>query len=250
MIDIINKYLDRILIIITIILIISLIILNLFDIKIKDNSNELVTNTNENTLLEKDETEENEVLGVADEFINIDIKGAIKNPGVYNLKNGSLVSDAIELAGGLNSNATTKNINLSKKLTDEMVIYIYTKSELKKLTTTSSSNTSTNSISETSDVYNYTESALVDSSSNNTNSSSSNSNTETKSSSTTTNNKISINTASKEELMTLSGIGEAKALAIISYRETNGYFKSIEDIMNVSGIGESLYNKIKDSITV
>ena len=62
--------------------------------------------------------------------------------------------------------------------------------------------------------------------------------------------KVSINTASKEELMTLSGIGEAKAGAIIEYREKNGNFASIEDIKNVSGIGDAIFEKIKDNITI
>ena len=60
---------------------------------------------------------------------------------------------------------------------------------------------------------------------------------------------ISINTANQEELMTLPGIGEAKAISIIRYREENGAYQKIEDIMNVSGIGESLFAKIKENIT-
>ena len=63
-------------------------------------------------------------------------------------------------------------------------------------------------------------------------------------------NKVSLNNASKDELMTLTGIGESKALAIIEYRNNNGGFKVLEDIMNVSGIGEAAYNKIKDYITL
>lgn len=62
--------------------------------------------------------------------------------------------------------------------------------------------------------------------------------------------KININSATKEELMTLPGIGEVKANAIIDYRTKNGTFKSIHDIVNVSGIGEKTFEKIKDLITV
>ena len=69
------------------------------------------------------------------ETYNIDIKGAVKEPGVYKIVKGSIIDDAINLAGGLKKEAYTKNINLSKKVTDEMVIYIYTKSEYNKLNT-------------------------------------------------------------------------------------------------------------------
>ena len=68
--------------------------------------------------------------------------------------------------------------------------------------------------------------------------------------SSTSTEKININTATLEELQTLSGIGESKAKAIIEYREENGNFSKPEDILNVSGIGESVYEKIKDNITV
>ena len=62
--------------------------------------------------------------------------------------------------------------------------------------------------------------------------------------------KINLNTAGKEELMTLRGIGEAKAEAILRYREEQGPFESIEEIMNISGIKEAAFQKIKDDITV
>lgn len=62
--------------------------------------------------------------------------------------------------------------------------------------------------------------------------------------------KVNINTATREELMTLNGIGESKASQIISYREANGNFKKVEDIMNISGIKEGVFSKIKDRITV
>lgn len=63
-------------------------------------------------------------------------------------------------------------------------------------------------------------------------------------------NLININTASIEELMNITGIGESKAKSIIQYRDENGNFKVIEDIKNVSGIGDALFEKIKGSITV
>ena len=62
--------------------------------------------------------------------------------------------------------------------------------------------------------------------------------------------KINLNTASKEQLMTLSGVGESKADAIIKYREANGGFKAVEDIMNIEGIKEGVFNKIKDDICI
>lgn len=65
----------------------------------------------------------------------------------------------------------------------------------------------------------------------------------------TTNGLVNINTATKEKLMTLSGVGESTAEKIIKYRENSGYFNTIEDIMNVQGIGESKFNNIKDDIT-
>lgn len=61
---------------------------------------------------------------------------------------------------------------------------------------------------------------------------------------------MNLNTAGMDELMTLSGIGESRAQAILTYREENGGFSSIEDIKNVSGIGEGIFERIKNMITV
>ncbi len=161
----------------------------------------------------------------------VDIKGYVKKPGVYEVTEGMILNDLIKLAGGLKSNGTTDNLNLSKKLNSEDVVVVSSKSEIKKQNSVSTSSTtfSTNSSSR----YSIT------------------STTPPKDATTETNQnkKISINTATKDELMTLSGIGEAKALSIIAYREKTP-FKDISEIMNVSGIGESVYEKIKDYITI
>ena len=160
--------------------------------------------------------------------IFIDIKGAVKKPGVYETDENSKVIDAITLAGGLKSNADTSNINLSQHLKDEMVIYIFTENELKKSEEKIACDTTCKT--EVIEVNNCTE--------------------KTSSVNNEKNDKlININTASKEELMSLSGIGEAKADAIIAYRNEK-QFATIEDIMEVSGIGESVFATIKDSITV
>ena len=159
----------------------------------------------------------------------VDIKGAIKKPGVYQVDSNAKVIDVIELAGGLKKDASTKNINLSARVKDEMVIYIFTKKELTKEVTTSTVPFTTN-------VINYDKCITTKV-------------TSTSTDTTTTNSLVNINTASKEELMTLTGVGASKADAIIIYRNKTP-FTNIEDIMNVSGIGESAYAKIKDNITV
>ena len=181
-----------------------------------------------------EEKKEEAVVPKEEKIIHIDIKGNVKKPGVYEVKEGTIVNDVIKLAGGLKSGATTKNINLSKKVKDEMVIYIYTSNELKKYNNNqvecNCDDVIISSCEGSSIIYNK----------------SSNNNEEAVLGTTL----ININTASISELMTLSGIGESKAKTIIEYREKNGAFKSIEDIKNVSGIGEAAYQKIKDYITV
>jgi len=149
----------------------------------------------------------------------VDVKGEVKNPGVYFVSDGMLVIDAINLAGGLTKKACTDDINLSMKLTKEMVIYINNKNSF----------TTTTKVTELNDVK-------INNKQNN-----------------KSNNELSglvnINTASKEELMSITGIGESKANSIIEYRKENK-FNSIEDIKNVSGIGDKFFEQIKDYITV
>lgn len=166
--------------------------------------------------------------------IFVDVKGAVKKPGVYEVKENSIINDCIKLAGGITSSGTLSNINLSKKVTDEMVIYVFKKSEI----TTSAKN----EIPCTTEVIEINNCPIITD-----NQTSNNDKKETTTN--TVDKKININTATKEELTTLTGIGESKANSIIEYRKTN-QFKSIEELKNVSGIGEALYESIKDSITV
>lgn len=177
-----------------------------------------------------------------EKYILVDVKGEVKKPGVYKLKENSRVIDAINVSGGLTKKAYTKYINLSRILKDENVIIVNSTSEIKKvssgnnITEVKINNDSKNSAS-------ISESELIT----NDNVKSEEDNTVN---SLENNQKVNINTATKEELMKLSNIGESKAEKIIDYRTANGNFNSIEDIKKVSGIGDKLYDSIKENITV
>ncbi len=189
--------------------------------------------------------------------LNVDIKGAVKTPGVYVVDNGAIINDVIKLAGGFNSNAYKNGINLSKKVTDEMVIYVYTKTEIKdkeekedaKDAALSSCEAPTYDIC---DCVSDKESVIETKPNNNNNVTEDNSTTkeEDKTDSSDSNSPININTATKAELTSIKGIGESKADAIIDYRAKSGPFKSVTDLLNVNGIGEALLAKIKEFITV
>lgn len=167
-----------------------------------------------------------------------DIKGEVNNPGVYEINNNNIY-EIINIAGGLTKNAYISNINLSKKVNDEMVIYIPSKNDKPKNCPTcicpkiecNKESTTKPSIT-TSRVITTTKV-----------------NTTTNNLTTTTKLVININTASKEELISLNGVAEVVAENIMIYRASNP-FSSIEEIKNVKGIGESVFAKIKDYITV
>lgn len=192
-------------------------------------SKETVTQT-DNPLEESRKEETKELESIPEEKYYVDIKGYVKKPGVYEVSKTSIVNDCLKLAGGLLKNADTTTINLSKPVSAAMVIYVPKKNEVIKSTTDKTTTTTT-------EIPNNA--AIPDSS-----------NTSSDTSSATLNLKINLNTASKEELTKLSGIGEAKAQDIIDYRNTNGSFKTIEEIKNISGIGDALFAKIKDNIIV
>lgn len=171
--------------------------------------------------------------------IKIDVKGAVKIPGVYELKEESRVLDAIEKSGGFLENADTNTINLSKKLEDEMVIIIYTTEEINAL---KESEVRTNKVENTcicpkiennacvqNPVTNYEENPI----------------------SIEEGPKIiSINSASASDFETLPGIGKVKAEAIIAYRDAHGGFTSLEEIKEVKGIGEKTFEEIREYLTL
>lgn len=159
---------------------------------------------------------------VSNKKMYVDIKGSVKNPGVYEFKENDRVIDAINYAGGLNKYANTSNINLSQKLSSEMVIYVFSNKEIEDGSKVSSCSTICGvNVIEVNNCVDENNSS----------------------------DKVNINNATLEELMTLTGIGESKAKNIIAYREKEK-FKTIEDIKNISGIGDALFEKIKDRIVV
>lgn len=144
-----------------------------------------------------------------DDRIGVYISGEVKNTGVYYLKKDSRITDLINICGGLTEEADVSKINPAQKLNDSDKIIIPKKEE----------NLNTESIEDTNESdINVQE-------------------------------KININTATKDELTSLNGIGEATANKIINYRNKNK-FNEIEDIMNVPGIGEAKFSNIKDYICV
>lgn len=205
---------------------------------LKKEENNLEINNNSDTSKDNSSSkqaslEENKESKVAKYYI--DIKGFVKKPGVYEVTADNIVNDCIKLAGGLLKNADTTTINLSKKVSSEMVIYIPKKEEVIKTTTNTT-------VTKDKEIPND---AVVSDNNKSNSSISKDNNTQTPN-----RTLVNINTATIQELTTLSGIGDAKAQDIIDYRTLNGNFKTIEDIKNVSGIGEALYAKIKDYITV
>ncbi|MCM3316041.1 helix-hairpin-helix domain-containing protein [Rummeliibacillus stabekisii] len=162
---------------------------------------------------------------VASTSIMVDVKGAVKNPGVYKLDGDSRVIDAIKLAGGYAKNAQSKQINHAQKLQDEMVIYVpQTGEEVEEvLAIASNDKTAVQPSINTSSPSGGSQS---------------------------TSNLVNLNTADESVLQTLNGIGPAKAQAILAYRTENGSFRTIEDLKNVTGIGDKTFESLQDQITV
>lgn len=146
--------------------------------------------------------------------IYVYICGAVKNPGVYELEDGSRVYQLVDMAGGMKKKADTQSVNLAETVTDGEMVRI---PEISKAGAAPSNEGGSDSAEQNGSV---------------------------------SEEKVNINTASKEQLMTLTGIGETRAEQIIAYRTAQGDFRKIEDIMKVDGIKEGTFAKLKDSIAV
>ena len=145
-------------------------------------------------------------------MVTVDVKGAVKKPGVYQLKSSSRVYDVLVKAGGMTDEADLKSINQAQKLVDEAVVYVAKVGEnVVDVTTNTSASTATS----------QAKAGLVN-----------------------------LNTATEADFQTISGIGQKRAQDIIAYREANGKFKSVDDLKNVTGIGAKTLEKLKEYVTV
>ena len=163
----------------------------------------------------KDSSTEKEVKEEKEEpleqdLITVDVKGAVKSPGIYDLPVGSRVNDAVQKAGGLTEQADSKSLNLAQKVSDEALVYVPTKGE---------------------EAASQQAGSGVPSS-------------------TSKDKKVNLNKASLEELKQVKGLGGKRAQDIIDHRETNGKFKSVDELKKVSGIGAKTIEKLKDYVTV
>ena len=186
---------------------------------LKPSTQKSVTETNlqaEVAAVSKDSSSEKEVKkeekdeSLEQDLITVDVKGAVKSPGIYDLPVGSRVHDAVQKAGGLTEEADSKSLNLAQKVSDEALVYVPTKGEEAASQQAASGTTP----------------------------------------STSKEKKINLNKASLEELKQVKGLGGKRAQDIIDHREANGKFKSVDELKKVSGIGAKTIEKLKDYVTV
>ena len=200
-----NKY-----IIITIVCLITIVGLIVYNI---------IQNNSENEYIDfNDEFENNKVNqqieNIVIEKIKVHVSGEVLYPGVIEIEEGARIIDAVNVAGGLTEEADITRVNLAYILEDAMKIYIPNVNEQE--------DEKQQIISSESTITTNKENKVV----------------------------VNINTASVEELQKISGVGNSTATKIVEYRKQNGKFSTIEDIRNVSGIGDSKYEQIKNYICV
>lgn len=156
--------------------------------------------------------------------------GQVQNPGVYTLSSGSRIADAVELAGGMTEEAAGDVLNLAENLTDAQMIRIPSLEEVQELGAEVILHAVGGGASSVQiPVQPGTEKGVGGADSQ---------------------GKVSLNQATREQLLSLPGIGESKADAILLYRQENGGFQTVEEIMNISGIKEGVFLKIKDKIMI
>ena len=158
------------------------------------------------------------------EKLYVHVCGNVNQPGVYELQQDSRVFEAIEAAGGMTTTAAFSYLNQAELLKDGQQIYVPSQEEVDSGKVTSTRNASEND--ETFSVQAVENVSGQD------------------------DGKVNLNTASKEELLTLNGIGDVRAQAILKYREEHGEFRSIEELMEVEGIKKGTFQKLKDQIKI
>lgn len=180
----------------------------IFEEESNDNMEYTETLEEDTTIINEDSIDRNKII--------VEIKGEVAKPDVYQLEEGSIIKDLIDMAGGVTEEADLSRINRAEELLNHELIII-------------------------GNINDETESSVVQ----NNSTYSSNGNNSDKVST-----LININTADLEQLKEITGIGNIKAQSIIDYREANGGFKSLEELKNVDGIGDKTFEKIKDQITL
>lgn len=139
--------------------------------------------------------------------LTVDVKGAVHQPGVYTLKAGARIQEALKQAGGPLPTADMSQVNLAKQVMDQQMVYVPAQGEVQANATGALANQASQTI-------------------------------------------VNLNTATKEQLLTLTGIGDKKADQILAYRQQHGEFKQVEDLKQVDGFGEKTVTKLKDCLAV
>lgn len=169
------------------------------------------------------------------EQIAVYICGAVNKPGVCYLPAGARICDALEEAGGFTAEADSQWLNQARTLADGEMLVVYTAAETAQMKEQGIERGTAAAGDASGSGQSIASGSGRDAAAGNGEGNGS---------------LINLNTATKEQLMTLPGIGEAKADAIIRYRTETGLFASTEDVMNISGIKNSVYEKIRDKVTV
>lgn len=188
-----------------------------------------------------DDSKDGQEPAVQRQRIYVQVSGAVLNPGVYELPEGSRIFEAIALAGGLTGEADGRRLNQALPVADGQMIYVYQEGEECISLPDGSVPEDAPDGAGSGAAWDLDQSGSKAGSPSSGNAGDDASGAD---------GRINLNTAGAEQLMTLPGIGQAKAERIVSYRETHGAFERIEEIMEIEGIKEGVFSKIKDQIKV